>query len=223
MSSTSKPISLPVISEREHPLIAPLLTCPDQELLSRWQQHPEQGQYFTALFCRYGHLVYSLLAYQAQSPIQVDYLFAKTWQSIFRDLNQSLLDLSQFLSETTATLQPWILNHAAASIHHQEVPGIESIHYSLSDASPPLWCYLELALSQLSSQSRLTVLMSQTFHWSEQRIAAYLQDKGEEISVEQVWEQLQQGYQQLQTLLPTDIQALYLESPSGAKTVTEAG
>jgi hypothetical protein len=72
------------------------------------------------------------------------------------------------------------------------------------------------------------VVMAQTFHWSETRIAAYLQAEGEEISPAQVRILLQQGYQLLQAALPEDIRQIYLgeemtpqdaESPFGAMPV----
>jgi hypothetical protein len=223
MRSSPKPISLPLLSEREHPIIAALMSCTDQELLRLWKQHPDRGQYFTALFCRHAHLVYSLLAHQASSPLQVDYLFAKTWQSIFRELSQSPADSPHFFTATTVSLQSWILNHTAAVIHQQAVPGIESIHYLLSDAPPPLWCYLEVALSQLPALPRFMVLMSQTFHWSEHRIAAYLQAEGEDLSVDQLSIQLQQSYQLLQDLLPGDIQSIYLDSPVEGNNLPQPG
>jgi hypothetical protein len=52
--------------------------------------------------------------------------------------------------------------------------------------------------------------MAQTFHWSETRIAAYLQAEGEVISPAQVRTQLQNGYQILEATLPEDIRLIYL-------------
>jgi len=87
---------------------------------------------------------------------------------------------------------------------------VESIHYDLQTAPPPLWCYLEQALEQLQPGIRLMVVMAQTFQWSETRIAAYLQAEGEVISPAQVRIQLQQGYQLLEAALPEDIREIYL-------------
>ena len=86
----------------------------------------------------------------------------------------------------------------------------ESIHYSLKTTSPPLWCYVEQSLDQLPPMLRLMVLMAQTFHWSETRIAAYLQAEGEGISPDEVANFLQQGYRMLEEKLPADIRAIYL-------------
>jgi hypothetical protein len=54
------------------------------------------------------------------------------------------------------------------------------------------------------------VVMAQTFHWSETRIAAYLQAEGEEVSPAQVRTHLQNGYQLLEAALPEDICEIYL-------------
>jgi hypothetical protein len=52
--------------------------------------------------------------------------------------------------------------------------------------------------------------MDQTFHWSETRIAAYLQAEGERISPLEVADFLQSGYCMLEDKLPIDIRAIYL-------------
>jgi hypothetical protein len=215
MSQTAKVLDLPTIAEGRHPLIAPLLIQTDQELLQQWQQSPEQGKYFTALFCRYGHLVYALLHHQAKSSLQVDYLFAKTWQLVFNGLTNLKVTekiATDWAISTSSSLQSWILSQTAACIHQQEVPAIANIHYSLSAAPPPLWCYLEAALAQMPNPTRLMILMARTFHWSESRIAAYLESEGESYSVADVQTQLTEGYRLLSTLIPEDIQTIYLES-----------
>lgn len=196
----------------------------DQELIRLFQQHREQGQYFTTLFCRYSHLVYALINKYAQqspikqrsSPVQAEYLFAKTWQYIFHELKGLDLEAgSTFIPDTrpesaSESLQSWILNTTAACINQTEVPPVEAIHYSLRTASPPLWCYLEEALNCLPTTLRLIVIMAQTFNWSETRIAAYLQAEGEDISAAEVQDRLREGYQLLETFLPEDIRELYL-------------
>jgi len=98
----------------------------------------------------------------------------------------------------------------AVCINQAELPPVESIHYSLQASPPPLWCYIEQALEQLPPILRLMVLMSQTFHWSETRIAAYLQAEGEAISPAAVKIKLVQGYHLLENALPDDIRAIYL-------------
>ncbi len=98
-----------------------------------------------------------------------------------------------------------------------ELPPVESIYYNLQECSPPLWCYVEQAMDQLEPVLRLMILLSQTFHWSETRIAAYLQAEGESISPFSVKTQLQQGLAALEAALPTDIRTIYLnDQNSGA-------
>jgi hypothetical protein len=210
-------VQAPNFPECSHPIIASLFHYSDQELLTLFQRQPDSGQYFTAIFCRYSSLVYSLIQHSVRSPVQAEYLFATTWRHIYHELGG--LDLRSIAQATTAdpnastrkmTLQSWIINIAALCINRADLPPVESIHYSLQQASPPLWCYVEQALEQLPPTQRLVVLMSHTFHWSETRIAAYLQAEGEHLSLPEVKAQLEAGYQQLQQLLPDDICEIYL-------------
>jgi hypothetical protein len=109
-------------------------------------------------------------------------------------------------------LQTWLINLTALCINHANLPAIESINYAIQVTPPPLWCYIHQALDQLQPTYRLMILMAQTFHWSETRIAAYLQAEGELISPKEVREQLKHAYQELETVLPEDIQIIYLNS-----------
>nr|WP_199315580.1 sigma-70 family RNA polymerase sigma factor [Planktothrix sp. FACHB-1355] len=182
----------------------------DGELLTLFQRHPEEGKYFTAIFCRYSPIVYTLIAHSGRSPVQADYLFAITWRHIYHALGE--LDLrGAAVSETESfNLQNWLINITALCINQAEVPPVESIHYSLEAASPPLWCYTQQALDMIPPLQRLIVVMSQSFHWSETRIAAYLQAEGETLSPTEVRELLQTGLKELQKTLPADIRAIYL-------------
>ncbi|TAF53333.1 MAG: sigma-70 family RNA polymerase sigma factor [Oscillatoriales cyanobacterium] len=180
----------PVFSELNHPVVKSLFHHSDRELLTLFQNHPDQGRFFTAIFCRYAQIVHSLIRHSVRSPVQGDYLFAHTWN---------------------LSLQNWLINVTAVCINQAELPPVESIHYSLQSASPPLWCYVRQALELLAPLPRLVVLMAQTFRWSETRIAAYLQAEGEAISPAQVKALLQKGYQTLESNLPQDIRAIYLD------------
>jgi DNA-directed RNA polymerase specialized sigma24 family protein len=206
-------VQIPNFPECSHPLVNSLSHHSDQELLTLLQRHPEVGQYFTAIFCRYSSIVYTLIRHSARSPVQADYLFAITWRHIYHELGG--LDLREAGSERL-TLQSWLINVTAVCINRAELPPVESIHYSLQAASPPLWCYVEQALGQLPPVQRLMILMAQTFHWSETRIAAYLQAEGEVISPTEVKAQLKEGYQQLEAVLPEDIRTIYLEMQTEA-------
>lgn len=209
-------MQIPHFPECHHPIVKSLFHCSDHELLRRFQQHPDAGQYFVAIFCRYSPMVYTLIRHSARSPVQADYLFALTWRHIQRELGG--LDLFEgappHATEPAVTLQSWLINVTAACINQVVLPEIESIHYSLEAVSPPLWCYVEQALDRLPPMQRLIVVMAQTFRWSETRIAAYLQAEGERIAPAEVRVQLQDAYQQLEAVLPDDIRAIYLaDSP----------
>lgn len=202
-------MQIPHFPEANHPLVKSLFHHSDQELLSLFQQYPDYGKYFTVIFCRYSPIVYILIRHSARSPVQADYLFALIWRNIYYELGG--LNLNQAATETESlTLQNWLINITAFHINEIKLPPTEAIHYSLKDTSPPLWCYVERALDQLPPRSRLIVLMAQTFHWSETRIAAYLQAEGEQISPAEVASSLQEGYLMLEDKLPADIRAIYL-------------
>lgn len=200
-------MQIPHFSEANHPLVKSLFHHSDHELLTLFQQHPEAGKFFTAIFCRYSPIVYTLIRHSARSPVQADYLFALTWKHVYHEL--AGLDVNQQINENL-TLQNWLINMTAYCINEIELPPTEAIHYSLKATSPPLWCYVEQALEQLPPVLRLMVLMAQTFHWSETRIAAYLQAEGEGIAPHEVANFLQEGYRILEDKLPTDIRAIYL-------------
>ncbi|MGV0024691.1 RNA polymerase sigma factor [Phormidesmis priestleyi] len=198
---------IPTFPEANHPVIKSLSHYNDQELLTLFQRYPDVGQYFTAIFCRYSPMVYTLIQHSARSPVQADYLFALIWRHLFHELGG--LDLRAFGAEGL-TFQSWLINVTALCINQAELPPVEEIHYNIKAASPPFWCYLDRALEQLPPITRLMVLMAQTFHWSETRISAYLQAEGEHIPPAQVKAHLQESYQLLETTLPDDIRAIYL-------------
>jgi hypothetical protein len=202
-------VQIPHFPEANHPLIKSLFHHSDQELVSLSQQNPDAGRYFTAIFCRYNPIVYTLIRHSARSPVQADYLFALTWRHIYYELGGLDLNSAQ-LAQDGLTLQNWLINITAYCINEIQLPPTEAIHYSLKATSPPLWCYVEQALDQLLPMLRLMVLMAQTFHWSETRIAAYLQAEGEAITPDEVANLLQEGYRMLEEKLPTDIRAIYL-------------
>ncbi len=200
-------MQLSPLPEINHPIVQTLIAKSDRELLNLFQLHPELGQYFAAIFCRYAQIVYTLTSGSTRSPIQGDYLFAKTWERIFGEL-RSLEQTSQIFTETS--LQNWLIDIAGVMIVNDELPPIEDIQYSLASTSPVLLCYLNEALNQLSGNLRLILLLSETCHWSHTRIAAYLQAEGDRISAVEVGNLLQQALNALVTALPEDIQSIYL-------------
>ena len=202
-------VQIPYFAEAHHPLIKSLFYHTDNELLTLVQQNPDSGRYFTAIFCRYNPIVYTLIRHSARSPVQADYLFALTWRHIYYELVGVDLNSSQFAKDGL-TMQNWLINMTAYCINDIQLPPTEAIHYSLKTTSPPLLCYVEQALDQLPPILRLMVLMAQTFRWSETRIAAYLQAEGETINPNEIVHFLQEGYRMMEEKLPTDIRAIYL-------------
>ena len=218
-------MQIPSFPECKHPTVSSLNHHTDQELLTLFQRKPEEGQYFLAIFCRYSPIVYTLIQHSARSPVQANYLFAMTWRHIYHELRG--LELRDFLdaslsstpetsdvsatdaSAKSMTLQNWLINVTAVCINTAQVPPTELIHYSLDDASPPLWCYVDQVLNQLSPIHRLVILLAQTFHWSKTRIIAYLKAEGEVLSIDELEHVLQEGQRQLREQLPDDIQRVY--------------
>ncbi len=201
-------MQIPHFPEANHPLVKSLFHHSDHELLTLFQRYPDAGKYFTVIFCRYSPIVYTLIRHSARSPVQADYLFALTWRHIYYELGG--LNLTNSESEEEAlTMQNWLINMTAFCINEIKLPPTEAIHYSLQATSPPLWCYVQQALDQLPPVLRLIVLMAQTFHWSETRIAAYLQAEGEAIAPNEVANFLQEGYRMLEDKLPIDICSIY--------------
>lgn len=204
-------MKLPEFSEASHPLVRACLEQSDLTLVQGIQTHPDQGRHFVAIFCRYGALTYSLLRNKTRIALQVDYLFAQMWRNIFFEIRHLQVEADQ---SEGFSLQTWIISKSALSIHQDELPAIETIQYSLDAASPPFWCYLQMALEELPPLSRLLLVLSQIFRWPEARIAAMLQAEGEDLEVEQVQPKLRYAYRHLQDALPEDIRTIYMPEHS---------
>ena len=235
-------MQIPIFPECDRDLIKPLTYLSDYDLVDSLQRSPAEGKYFTALFCRYSPVVYSLIRHSARSPVQADYLFALTWRLILNELGgidlsnlraqhqgdpsepsseHPMAEISKESSPKKAdkpdraaafSLQGWLINLTAAHINQAILPDVESIHYSLTDAPPPLWCYTERALENLSPMHRLIILMAQTFAWSNTRISAYLQAEGDHLSPAEVQAELKLAYQALERAIPADIRKIYVDS-----------
>ncbi|NER79848.1 MAG: sigma-70 family RNA polymerase sigma factor [Leptolyngbya sp. SIO1D8] len=213
-------MQIPSFPECDHTIVQQLGHLSDRELLTRFKAEPDAGKYFTAIFCRYSPVVYTLISHSARSPIQGEYLFALTWRHILNELGG--LDLPPAEQSTgsedsqgrSLSLQSWLINVTALCINQVTLPEVEDIHYSLAQASPPLWCYIERALDQLDPLERLILVMAQTFRWSDTRISAYLQAEGERIPPAEIAARLRHAAQNLELALPEDIRALYLKSSS---------
>ncbi len=199
-------LSIPTHPEAHHQIVESLAEYSDRELVELHQSHPDCGKYFTAFFCRYSSIVYSVVQHAAESQIQADYLFALAWREIFQELHRVKL-----LPDLAATnWQNWAIDITGKTIERIDVPFPAQIRYSLNDAPPPLWCYLERGLDLIPPLSRSIVVMSHCFKWNEQRIAAYLQGEGETISPTAIPSYLAEGCHQLEASLPQDIRDIYL-------------
>ncbi len=226
-------MQIPIFPECDRDLIKPLTYLSDYDLVDRLQRSPTEGKYFTTLFCRYSPVVYSLTRHSARSPVQADYLFALSWRLILNELGG--IDLSHLRAQpqednpdraAAFSLQGWLINLTAAHINQAVLPDVESIHYSLADAPPPLWCYTERALEDISPMHRLIILMAQTFAWSNTRISAYLQAEDDRLSPAEVQAELKLAYQALERAIPADIRKIYIDStvdgvPAIAPTIAE--
>jgi hypothetical protein len=214
-------MSVPEFLEAQHPLVQACLNQSDRELVYGFQQHRDEGKYFAAIFCRYGGLSYVLIRNMARAALQTDYLFARIWRNIFFEL--TYLDPGQpdDMLADDFSLQTWIFNKTALCINQEEAPSVETIQYSLDIASPPLWCYLQLALDRLPPLHRLVLVLSQTFHWSDHRIFGFLDSEGKGVSRETVPQLRSEAYQSLYETLPEDIQTIYLHAEIVAETAPQ--
>jgi hypothetical protein len=199
-------LSIPIFPESQHKIIESLTQYSDLDLVSLHQLHPKQGKFFAALFCRHGAIVYNVVQHTAQSPIQIDYLFAMAWREIFLALQRVQLSLHP----ETINWQNWLIDLTGHTLDRLEIPPPEQTRYSLTNAPPPLWCYVEQGLDRLPPLSRLIVVMNQNLNWNEQRISAYLHGEGEKIPATSIPQYLAVGYQQLEATLPQDIRDIYL-------------
>jgi len=213
-------VDIPNFPECDHAIVKSLFEYSDYDLVQRLKQHPDEGKYFTALFCRYSPVVYTLIRHSARSTVQSEYLFALTWRHILYEL--SGLDLPSEPPEDFS-LQAWLVNLTAACINQAALPDVEEIHYNLQEASPPLWCYVTQALERLQPLHRLVIVMAQTFRWSNTRIAAYLQAEGQRISPKSVTVLLTDAQKSLNAALPSDIQAIYFGDTDTAAEESLAG
>lgn len=202
-------MSVPEFLEAQHPLIQALCNEGDRSLVHSFQQNPSEGRYFTAIFCRYSGLTYVLIRNMARAALQTDYLFARVWRNIFFELTYLNVGAPGASGTDEFSLQTWIFNKAALCVNQEEAPSIESVQYTLSVASPPLWCYLQTALDQLPALHRLVLALSETFHWSESRIMGFLEAEGQTIDAQVLAQTQAEAYQRLIEAIPQDIQSIY--------------
>lgn len=192
--------------ETEHPVIASLNEYSDHQLLVLHKNNPEQGKYFAAIFSRYHEMIYTLIISSVDFPPHADFFFAVTWERIFHQLGDLVLEDSH--SPELNSLQNWLIYQTALSLTQIKPPS--TLKNQQEKVSPPLWCYLRVAISQLLPLWRIILMMSENLEWSTTRITAYLQAEGENITKEQVESYLEQAKNSIQQSLPQDIREIYL-------------
>lgn len=196
--------------ESNHSLLKSLANCNDLDLLDKFQSYPEQGKFFAALFCRYGQVIYSLIASTPLCPVERDYLFALIWREFFYEMRS--ISLGNSLEPELNSLQNWLIYSTGCYLKEKKLPPVETIKYNLQTAPPPLWCYLEPALDTLTPEMRFILVATDNFHWSRARITAYLQAEGENITPEDIQLYLDRAYEVVKSALPEDIRLIYLDS-----------
>jgi hypothetical protein len=198
---------IPEFPEANHTLLIPLKTQSDLELLRQFQECPEQGKFFAALFYRYHPVVYSLIIQRMVTPEINNYLMAIAWRQFFYEMRGLVLEEDDNL--LLDSLQDWFIYHTGVLLQEVNIPQI--ITYDLEKTPVPLWCYVEQGLENLSPLSRFILVMSEKFNWNQTRIIAYLQAEGHLFSNTEITDYLESAYQQLEAGLPSDICSIYLE------------
>jgi hypothetical protein len=198
-------VFIPAFPEANHQLISPLADLSDRALVSMCQQHTDKGRYFIALFCRYSSIIYTTARHAVQTPSQADYLFAMIWRNVFRELQH----VNVPSGEIAVNWQNWLIDITGNTIATAKIPTPDKINYSITAASPPLWCYLERALDLIPPLPRTIMVMVDTYRWNDDRICAYLRGEGENIKPQDIPHHLEAAYQYLTAALPEDIRSIY--------------
>ncbi|MBR8829173.1 MAG: sigma-70 family RNA polymerase sigma factor [Gomphosphaeria aponina SAG 52.96 = DSM 107014] len=202
-------MEIPSYPESNHPLVQFLAQENDEKLLIMFQEYPEQGKYFTAIFCRYSSIIYRLIFQSLETPLLTDYIFTQIWGDIFYEMRGLVLNREG--KPEFSSLQNWLLYLTTLTINEQQLPDVKSIPSDFQPVSPPLICYLEQALDLLPPMMRFIFVMTEKFNWSQTRIAAYLQAEGETITPTEIEKWLKRAYKMLESAIPEDIRLIYLD------------
>ncbi|WP_173391270.1 sigma-70 family RNA polymerase sigma factor [Gloeocapsa sp. PCC 73106] len=194
---------IPQLPEANHPLIESLRNQSDLELLRQFQEYPEQGKFFTAIVCRYTPIIYILIAQAIVTPEVSNYVLAIAWRQFFYEMR------GLHFNSGLDCLQDWLIYQTGILLQEVTIP--EVITYNLQKTPPALWCYVEQGLDTLPPLLRFILVTSERFNWNHTRIIAYLQSEGHLLSLAEITEYLEQGYQRLEWSLPEDIRLIYLE------------
>lgn len=194
--------------EVNHFLIQPLLAMDDSQLLALWQQYPREGKYSVAIFCRYTPQTF-VLVNQIPSEGIAEYLFNYSWEIILAKLPN--LQLTGEEEELSFSLGNWIEKVTKSVIEEHQTLQIIPPKPTLPARYFPLQFYLEQALLQIHPFYRLILVTKEKFSWQESQILDYFQQKGYNLSSQELRGYYTQAYNNLLLHIPDDIRSIYLE------------
>ncbi len=197
----------------------------DQELLIRFQDHPEMARYFVGLFCRHERELAAAVSRWMADPAEQVRWIHRVWLYLYRQLQEldphtlAQQEMSQWLHHHVSDyLQryatPYLADPSSSPPDPTSTPASlqdEWVH-SLLGLSPALTCYLIQGLDALPGDLRFIVLLTDRFHWSPKQIAAQLQADGYQVTPTEVERIAEQARLRLFQTLPIDIRALYLNT-----------
>ncbi len=185
----------------------------DQELVTHLQNHPEQGRYFIALFCRFERQVDAQM--RTRLPPLSESQRHWIWEQLFLGLSQL-----QVTDPGTFSLSTWMEQQVNMRMTEVEVSSqdqserelVSEREQSLAAISPVLHCYVQQALAKLPPDKRFVLVLHDTFRWTEHQILTQLRQEGISLSPQATLEFIQSARQTLFQELPGDIRALYLRT-----------
>lgn len=213
-----KPVQIPHFLEADHALIRSLKSYSDTELIQGCCRERDQAKFFTAFFCRYSAVTYSIFQHISKSEVQVNYTFAKAWQHIFDRIQQ--LDERRINS---IVWQNWVVDIAGNFLDNFQVPPIEKIHYQLAIGSPPLLCYVQRSINLMPPLLRLVFMMNNHWHWPAARIASHLRAEGEQFEDRNLPLYLSESQKAFEKNLPIDLQQIYGKSATSDFDINTSG
>ncbi|NJK64891.1 MAG: hypothetical protein HC921_21285 [Synechococcaceae cyanobacterium SM2_3_1] len=194
-------------------LVRGLSIYSDHELVTHLQNHPEQGRYFIALFCRFER---QLDAQLRTYPLQLTESQRHwIWQQLFLELSQLRLSHPEGLTLPTWFAQQVDRLMSVVEVAPKEQSDQESFserEQALAEISPVLGCYIQQALAKLPPDQRFVLVLHDTFRWSEHQILTQLRQEGFPLSSAATLNLIQEARQTLFRELPGDIRALYLRT-----------
>jgi hypothetical protein len=202
-----QPVQIPHFLEADHQLIRSLQSASDAELIQGCCQEMDQAKFFTAFFCRYSAVTYSIFQHVASSPIQAEYTFAKAWQHMFERIQQ--LDEHHI---NNIVWQNWVVDVAGNFLDNFQSLPVEKIHYRLATGSPPLLCYVQRSLNLMQPLLRLLFMMDNHWHWPASRIMSHLKSDGEQVEESDLLLYLTESRKDFEKTLPIDLQEIYGKS-----------